>query len=135
MITFGLVSTAFDLLTFAMLRMGFGANATEFRSAWFLESVCTELAVLFVLRTRRPFYRSRPSPQLLLASAALALVALALPFLPVAPPLGLGPVAPEVLAALALIVASYIVTTELVKHWFYGRGDASAGRRVRDAAA
>ncbi len=60
MLVFGLISSAFDLTTFGMLRLGFDASPELFRSAWFLESVSTELAVMLVLRTRRPAWKSRP---------------------------------------------------------------------------
>jgi P-type Mg2+ transporter len=60
MIVFGLLSSIFDIATFVVLRAVHGANATEFRSAWFVMSMGTELAALLVLRTRRPFWRSRP---------------------------------------------------------------------------
>ena len=60
MVVFGLVSTAFDLLTFALLLLVFRAAKAEFQSAWFLVSLLTELAVVLVLRTRGPAWRSRP---------------------------------------------------------------------------
>jgi len=60
MIVFGLISSVFDVVTFVTLRLGLGANQALFRSGWFIESTITELAVMLVLRTNRPFYRSRP---------------------------------------------------------------------------
>jgi Mg2+-importing ATPase len=119
MLVFGGVSSAFDLLTFAVLRLGFGADATLFRSGWFLESVATELAVLFVLRTRRTFFRSRPSRLLALASLAVAGLTLAIPFSPLALPLGLDGPPPSVLATLVAITALYVVATEIAKRRFY----------------
>jgi Mg2+-importing ATPase len=91
MLAFGVISTAFDILTFVVLRIGFSAGESLFQSGWFVESVATELTVLFVLRTRRPFFRSGPSRLLVLSSAALVVATLALPYLPVATPLGLEP--------------------------------------------
>jgi Mg2+-importing ATPase len=98
MIVFGVVSSAFDFLTFGVLRIAFGADATLFRSGWFLESVVTELAVLIVLRTRRPFFQSRPSRLLAGASAALAAATLGILYSPIAEPLGLEPLPLPVLA-------------------------------------
>lgn len=72
MIVFGLLSSAVDLLTFAILRLVFDASAELFRSDWFVESVITELTVLLVLRTQRPFYRSRPGRALVLSSIVVA---------------------------------------------------------------
>ena len=126
MILFGGVSTVFDLLTFAVLRIGFVADATLFRSGWFLESVATELAVLFVLRTRRPFFRSRPSRLLAASSLILAAVTLAIPYSPLAGPLQLeGPPLP-LLAALVVITGIYVLATESTKQVFYRRGSAAA---------
>ena len=94
MVVFGLLSSAFDMLTFAVLRIGFNADQYLFHSGWFLESVATELAVLFILRTRRPFFRSRPSTLLLGASVLLGLITLAIPYSPLAGPLGFVATAP-----------------------------------------
>jgi Mg2+-importing ATPase len=121
MIVFGVVSSAFDFLTFGVLRIGFGADATLFRSGWFLESVTTELTVLIVLRTRRAFFRSRPSRLLAGASAALAAVTLGVLYSPIAAPLGLEPLPPALLLALIAITVGYVAATELAKRVFYRR--------------
>jgi P-type Mg2+ transporter len=119
MLVFGAISSTFDLLTFGVLRLGFAADATLFRSGWFLESVATELAVLFVLRTRRPFFRSRPSGLLTASSLSVAGLALVIPYSPLAPLLGLDGPQPTVLAALVAITALYAAATEIAKRWFY----------------
>jgi Mg2+-importing ATPase len=119
MLVFGAVSSIFDLLTFAVLRLGFAADATTFRSGWFLESVATELAVLFVLRTRRPFFRSRPSRLLAASSLGVSGLAFVIPYSPLAAILGLEGPQPAVLAALAAITALYVAATELAKGRFY----------------
>ncbi len=124
MIVFGLVSSAFDFLTFGVLRLGFGADATLFRSGWFLESVATELAVLFVLRTRRPFLRSRPSRLLAWASIGLLVATLLVLYSPLGAILSLEPLPAGVLGALATITVAYVVATEVAKRFFY-RGRAS----------
>ena len=119
MLVFGVVSSVFDLLTFAVLRLGFQADATLFRSAWFVESAATELAVLFVLRTRRPFFQSRPSRLLVGSSLAMAAVTVAIPFSPLAGPLGLAALPAPVLGVLAVITLLYVATTEGAKAVFY----------------
>src|SRR6266540_2050534 len=115
MVTFGLVSTVFDLLTFATLRVAFDAGPALFHSGWFLESTATELAVMLVLRTNRPFYRSRPGSALLATSVAVAVITIALPYSPIAPTLGLVGVPATTLAALALLTTLYVATNELAK--------------------
>jgi P-type Mg2+ transporter len=115
MITFGLVSSVFDIGTFVLLRLVFHADASLFRTGWFIESTATELAVMLVLRTRRAFYRSRPGTALLAASAAIAVITVALPFSPLAGDLGLIRPSPSLLVALVGVTAGYVVVTEIVK--------------------
>jgi len=73
MLVFGPASSLFDFATFALMLGVFHAGAASFRSGWFVESVCTQTLVIFVIRTRRvPFLRSRPSRPLLVASLTTA---------------------------------------------------------------
>jgi Mg2+-importing ATPase len=115
MLVFGSISSAFDFLTFAVLLLGFRAGAELFRTGWFMESLLTELAVLLVLRTARAGYRSRPSKWLAASTAAVALVAVALPYVPFARPLGFVPLPWPVLFALLAITLAYVAATELAK--------------------
>jgi Mg2+-importing ATPase len=124
MLLFGVLSSVFDITTFVVLRVGFGAGAELFHTAWFIESTATELAVMLVLRTRRPAWRSRPSTTLLVSSAAVAVVTVALPFTALAPDLGLVAPGAGVLAALAAITAGYVLATEAVKQVLRRRGAA-----------
>jgi Mg2+-importing ATPase len=119
MIVFGIISSAFDFATFAVLRIGFGAGEVAFRSGWFLESVATELAVLFVLRTRRTFFRSRPSRLLVVGSLLVGGLTVLLPYSPLAGLLGLAGPQPALLLALAAITALYVLATEVAKRAFY----------------
>jgi len=132
MITFGLLSTAFDLLTFLVLLQGFGADEVVFRSAWFIESTLTELVVLLSLRTGRPILRSRPGTALLWASAVTGAVTIALPYIPlVAVPLGLAAVPLAVIGALIVLTALYLVANELLKRRFLGDSPARLPRPAR----
>jgi Mg2+-importing ATPase len=119
MLVFGSLSSVFDLITFAVLRIGFHAEAAEFRSAWFLGSVLTEVAVIFVLRTRRPFFRSRPSRWLLLAAAITVAVAFAIPYTPLAIPLKLIPVPTALLGLIVIIAIGYVAVIEIAKRFFW----------------
>ena len=115
MIVFGLVSSAFDILTFVALRVVFDAGATLFRSGWFIESTATELAVMLVLRTARPFWRSRPGRALLASSVLIAVVTVALPYSPLADPLGLVGIPAGILLLLAVLTALYVGANEAIK--------------------
>ncbi len=119
MVIFGLVSTAFDLLTFyALIRLA-GSAASAFRTGWFIESLLTELLVLFVVRTYRPFYRSRPGTFILASSALLGLLAVALPYLPAGRVFGFVPLPWPVLAAVLAITLLYLVVSESTKRAFF----------------
>ena len=116
MIGFGLISSVFDLLTFALLVLVFKAAEPLFHSAWFVVSLLTELVVVLLLRTAAPVWRSRPSPLLLWATLAMIACALLLPCAgPLASLLGFVPIPPALLAALLAIVLAYAVVTEALK--------------------
>jgi P-type Mg2+ transporter len=122
MIVFGLVSSAFDLLTFFVLLRIFDADERTFQTAWFVVSLLTELAVLLVLRTHGPAWRSVPSPLLLWTTLAVLVVALALPYSGAAAALfGFVPLSLPLMASALLIVGGYVLTTEAVKLGIYAR--------------
>jgi Mg2+-importing ATPase len=122
MIAFGLISSVFDIITFVTLRAGFDASATLFRSGWFVESTATELAVMLVLRTSRPFYRSRPGRALVATSALVGALTLALPFSPLAEPFGLVGLPATMLATLLGLTVLYVAANELAKPRFLPMG-------------
>ncbi len=119
MVEFGLLSSAFDLFTFALLTWVFRAEPAAFRTGWFVESLLTELVIALVVRTRRPFFRSRPGTLLLVSTALLVPIAFAIPFFPYAGTLGFVPLPLPLLAALAALTAFYVLSTEVLKSWFY----------------
>jgi Mg2+-importing ATPase len=139
MVVFGLLSTAFDLLTFAVLLQVFHADTALFRTGWFVGSTLTELAVLFVLRTRRLAFRSVPGRALLASSVAVGLLTLTIPFMPFATAvLGLTKPPPLLILALLAITCSYVVAAEFTKRAYYSgrravRSGVAEARLLRDA--
>jgi Mg2+-importing ATPase len=121
MVEFGLLSSLFDFVTFAALIGLFAAGAELFRTGWFVESLLTEIVVALVVRTRRVFYRSRPSNMLLGSTAAIAVLAFLIPYLPLDRWLGFVPLPPALVLTLIVITAAYVLATELLKRRFYGR--------------
>jgi Mg2+-importing ATPase len=119
MVEFGALSALFDLLMFVTLLTVFHATAATFQTAWFVGSLLTELAVALVMRTRRPFFRSRPGRLLLLSTMALIPVALAIPYAPFAGILGFVPLSGTLVVAIVAITVAYVAATELQKKWFY----------------
>jgi Mg2+-importing ATPase len=121
MIVFGLVSSVFDLLTFAVLLLLIRSDVDQFRTGWFLESVLSEILVLLVIRTRRPFFGSPIGQALLVGSIAVAFGSLALPYLAVGRSFGLVPVSGPVPLALGVVTAAYVASSEVVKRMFFRR--------------
>jgi Mg2+-importing ATPase len=119
MLTFGVLSSVFDYLTFGALLYLFNASTDQFRTGWFVESVLSASLIVLVVRSRRPFFRSRPGKRLLWATLGVVATTLVMPFLPFAPLLGLTPLPPPFLGLVAVIVAMYIISGELAKRIFY----------------
>jgi Mg2+-importing ATPase len=121
MFTFGAVSSVFDYLTFGTLLWVLKANQDQFRTGWFLESILTELLVMLVIRTRRPFFRSRPGRYLLIGTAVVAALTVVLPYSPLSRLLNLAPLPLPTLLVLAGITVLYMTSSELAKRFFYRR--------------
>ncbi|MDY0013408.1 MAG: magnesium-translocating P-type ATPase [Rhodocyclaceae bacterium] len=122
MVVFGLISSAFDLLTFLVLLRFFDADEATFQTAWFVVSLVTELAVLLVLRTEKTLLRSTPAPLLLWATLAVAAATLGLTYFPpMARVFGFVPLPAPLLLALLLIVGGYVASTEIGKARFFRR--------------
>ncbi|HKB55657.1 MAG TPA: magnesium-translocating P-type ATPase [Ramlibacter sp.] len=124
MVLFGLISSLFDFLTFGALLWVFQAAPEEFRTGWFLESLMTELVIALVVRTRRPFWRSRPATLLLVTTVAVLTVTLALPYLPFSSIFGFVPLPTPLLLATIALTIMYVFAVEAGKKWFYARHGA-----------
>lgn len=122
MLTFGPISSVFDFATFALMIFVFSAAPPEFRTGWFIESIATQTLIIFAIRTRRvPFFRSRPSLALAVASLAVVAVGAWLPFSPVAGVLGFAPIPLPFFLALVGMIVAYLVLVEVAKVWFFSR--------------
>ena len=119
MITFGLVSSVFDYLTFGVLMFILQATQDQFRTSWFIESVISASLIVLVIRSRRPFFKSKPGKYLLTATLAVVVVTLILPFTPLAEIFGFSPLSTSFLLLIGIIVFCYIITAEMVKRVFY----------------
>ena len=120
MLIFGPLSSFFDLATFALLIGVFHADATQFRTGWFIESLVSQTLVVLIVRTRRyPFVRSRPGPALVAALVGVIAIAVALPFSPLGPVLGFETPDAGLLPAIAGVVVAYLVVADLAKFLFF----------------
>jgi Mg2+-importing ATPase len=121
MLVLGSVSSIFDFLTFGLLLWVFNATETLFQTGWFMESLATQVLVIFVIRTRGSPLRSRPNPFLAGTSLAVAAVGILLPYTAIGRWFGFVPLPLTFLAALGAMVVCYLVLAEVVKRWFYRR--------------
>ena len=119
MITFGLVSSVFDYLTFGLLLLVLRASEAQFRTGWFLESVISASIIVLVIRSRKPFFRSRPGKYLLIATLSIAAITLIFPFTPLGTLFGFTRLSFITYLLILLIVVVYIVAAEITKNIFY----------------
>jgi Mg2+-importing ATPase len=121
MMTFGILSSAFDYLTFGVLLLILHATTDQFRTAWFVESVISASIIVLVIRTQKLFFKSKPSRYLLVATLLIVIVTILLPFTPLAELLGFQPLPVTVLLVIGVIVALYVIAAEVTKRSFYKR--------------
>lgn len=121
MLTIGPISSLFDFLTFYLLISLFNAHESLFRTGWFVESIATQVLVIFVIRTRRNPLRSHPNRWLVLTSLAVVISAMLLPFTPLAPYLGFTALPLSFFGLLMPLLIAYLLAVEGGKQWFYRR--------------
>ena len=121
MVTFGILSSVFDYLTFGVLLMILHATTKQFRTGWFVESVISASVIVLVIRTRRAFFRSKPGKYLLIVTLLVVVVTILLPFIPLGELLGFQPLPMMILLVIGVIVALYVIGAEITKRFFYKR--------------
>jgi Mg2+-importing ATPase len=119
MITFGMVSSVFDYFTFGVLLLILHATQDQFRTGWFLESVISASLIVLVIRSRKPFFETRPSKYLLMATLLAIVVTLILPFTPLGEIFGFNRLPISFLLLIGIIVIGYIIAAEVAKMIFY----------------
>ena len=121
MMFFGLVSSCFDGLTFYVLLVLLDADAALFRTGWFVESLMSQVLVIFIIRTRGPPWKSRPGRVLVGTSLSVAVAALLLPVTPLGAAMGFVALPPAFFAWLAALLLAYLCTAEMAKRLFFRR--------------
>ena len=111
----GPLSSLFDFLTFGALVFVFNASPEEFRTTWFLESMATQILVIFIIRTNGRPWQNLPEPVLAASSLVALAVAMTLPFTPIGDWFGFVAPPPVMLAGIGLLVVVYLVCAELLK--------------------
>jgi Mg2+-importing ATPase len=117
-IVMGIVSSVFDAATFLILLKGFGTDAAQFQTGWFLESIATQILVIFLIRTRRLPWRATPAHFALTVTSLGALaVALFVATGPLQTLFGFVPLSWSLMGALAAVTVAYLVAAEAAKQF------------------
>ncbi len=133
MLVFGLISSMFDLITFALLFFVFQADEATFQTTWFMISLLTELLVVLVLRTRMGMFQSAPSRLLLISTLTIACATLTVPFLGnLSRVFGFVPLTWTEMGAVCGIVSGYILVTEAAKLWFFRSTQGTSFEKQRN---
>jgi P-type Mg2+ transporter len=135
MLVLGPVSSLFDFLTFGVLLLVFHAGPALFQTGWFIESLATQVLVIFVIRTRRNPLRSRPAPSLVIAAATVVTLSVLLPFTPLGRWFGFVAPPAALLLTLAAMLLCYLILAEIVKRGFYRSRVSGVSGKSRGADA
>ncbi len=119
MLVIGPISSLFDFLTFYVMLVVLQANEMLFHTGWFVESLCTQVMVIFIIRTRGNPLKSRAHPLLTATSLAVVAVAVLLPFTPAGTYFGFVPLPARFYVILGAMVVAYLCVVELAKQGFY----------------
>jgi Mg2+-importing ATPase len=116
----GGISSLFDAATFVVLLKFFQTDAALFQTSWFLESIATQILVIFLIRSRRPVGRSNwPHPVLIATSCGALVVSIALATGPFRSSFGFVALPAELAVALAVITGTYLAVTEIAKRFAF----------------
>lgn len=119
MLIIGPISSVFDFLTFFIMLKVFNFGETLFHTGWFIESLATQVLVIFIIRTRKNPLKSHPNPWLTFCSLTVVSLAILLPFTPLGSYLGFVPPPPLFFIIIGCMVAIYLSMVEVAKQWFY----------------
>lgn len=117
MLVLGPISSLFDFLTFGILLILFRQNEAAFQTGWFVESLLTQVLVIFVIRTRGAPWADLPHPLLSALSLSVAGLAVLLPFTPFGTMLGMTALPSVFFLFLLITVPTYLAIVELAKRW------------------
>ena len=119
MLAIGPISSVFDFLTFYVMLSVLNADAALFQTGWFIESLSTQVLVIFVIRTRGNPFKSRAHPVLVATSLSVMVFGAVLPFTPLGTYFGFVPPPAQFYAILAAMATAYLVMVEVAKRGFY----------------
>lgn len=115
MFCIGPISSLFDFLTFYVMLNLLDASESLFQTGWFVESLATQTLVIFVIRTMKNPFNSRPSVPLVITVLLVVAVGIVLPFTPIAAALGFVPLPLRFFGFLILATCGYLYLVEIIK--------------------
>jgi Mg2+-importing ATPase len=119
--SYGLLSSVFDFTTFGLLMLVFHADQSIFQAGWFLESIMTQVFVVYIIRTRLvPFKESKPAAILVASTSLVITVAILVVLLPIRTIFHFGLLSQIQIGALVCVVVVYLFFAEIIKSRFYG---------------
>lgn len=120
MLIFGPISSIFDFATFGTLLYVFHLSEKQFQTGWFLESLATQVLVIYLIRTKKiPFFRSRPSLFLLGNTAIVLLIGWGVALSPLGSIFGFERLPIPIFLAIVGIILAYLVLVEIAKKLFH----------------
>lgn len=120
MYIFGPISSLADYATFGSLLLLTGGSIIAFRTGWFMESLFSELLIIFILRSAKPFWKAKkPSAPLIIASLLVGFAAILLLLTPIGRFFELAPLPMKVPCVIAVILVLYVGANELGKKLYY----------------
>ena len=119
MFVIGPISSMFDFLTFYVMLVILQANEKLFQTGWFVESLCTQVMVIFIIRTHGNPLKSHAHPFLIATSLTIVAIAILLPFTPIGSYFGFVPPPMKFYLILGGMVFVYLCMVELAKQVFY----------------
>jgi Mg2+-importing ATPase len=118
--SYGLLSSVFDFMTFGVLLFIFHANEATFQAGWFIESMMTQIFVVYIIRTKRiPFIESRPAMALVISTLTVVGIALLTVTLPVGGLFRFAQLSIGQVALLGAMVLVYLLMAQLIKRPLY----------------
>lgn len=121
MLAVGPISSFFDFLTFYFLLHVFNFNETEFHTGWFLESLVTQVLVLFIIRTFGNPFRNLPSKALVATALTVLGIGLILPYTSLSSDLGFKALPTRFFIFLVIVTVCYLSSVEFLKRKIFTR--------------
>ncbi len=116
---FGSISSLADYAMFALLLFIAHAHIPTFRSAWFIESLLTEIIIIFLLRSKKTNFKNLPSKTLMLLAGATIAIAFFIVNSGIGADFEFVSINPTLLCYIVLIVIGYAGIVEMGKRVFY----------------